>query len=108
MTNFTKKSENVMTREGLYRVWVPMRDDGKAPLISIWIDPTMAAFERQQRHEDSSPSAVSDSSIAEEIEDSSRGIIMAPGSGRPWLRTLDESSAGRSCPPQETGTLHLI
>jgi hypothetical protein len=74
MANFTKKSQNFMTREGLYRVWVPLRDDGKAPLISIWIDPTMAAFERQQRHADSSPSAVSDSSIAEEIEDSLRPV----------------------------------
>ena len=108
MTNFMEKLENFMTREGLYRVWVPMRDDGKAPLISIWIDPTMAAFERQQRHEDSSPSAVGDSSIAEEIEDSLRRIVVAPGSGRPWLRTLDESSAECPYPPQETGTLHLI
>jgi hypothetical protein len=108
MTNFTKKSENFMTREGLYRIWVPMRDDGKAPLISIWIDPTMAAFERQQRHEDSSPSGVSDSSIAEEIEDSLRRIVVAPGSRRQSLRTLDESSAECPCPPQETGTLHLI
>jgi hypothetical protein len=30
---------------GLYRVWVPLRDDGKSPLISIWIDPSLCAFE---------------------------------------------------------------
>ena len=32
-------------RRGLYRVWVPLHDDGKAPLISIWIDPNLRAFE---------------------------------------------------------------
>ncbi len=82
MANFTKNSENFTTREGLYRVWVPPRDDGSAPLISIWIDPTMAAFSRQQRRQDSSSSGVSDSSIAEEIEDSWRRVVVGPGSGR--------------------------
>jgi hypothetical protein len=38
MTNFTSYS-------GLYRVWVPLRDDGQFPLISIWIDPYLRAFE---------------------------------------------------------------
>jgi hypothetical protein len=26
-------------------VWLPFRDDGKSPLISIWIDPSLQAFE---------------------------------------------------------------
>jgi hypothetical protein len=43
MANFTAFS-------GLYRVWVPLRDDGKSPLISIWIDPSLQAF--QSRAED--------------------------------------------------------
>jgi hypothetical protein len=38
MTNFA-------TFSGLYRVWVPLRDDGKSTLISIWIDPSLQAFE---------------------------------------------------------------
>jgi hypothetical protein len=45
--NFTKLNE----RRGLYRVWVPLHDDGKAPLISIWIDPAMTAIERCHRDE---------------------------------------------------------
>jgi hypothetical protein len=40
-TNFPKFNE----RRGLYRVWVPLHDDAKAPLISIWIDPDLRAFE---------------------------------------------------------------
>jgi len=44
MTNFTSNFGNFTTRSGLYRVWVPLRDDGKSPLISIWIDPTLRAF----------------------------------------------------------------
>jgi hypothetical protein len=40
-TNFPKSNE----RRGLYRVWVALHDDGKAPLISIWIDPDLRAFE---------------------------------------------------------------
>ena len=38
MANFTAFS-------GLYRVWVPLRDDGKSPLISIWIDPSLQGFQ---------------------------------------------------------------
>ena len=44
MTKFINISANLTARPKLYRVWVPMYDDGRAPLISIWIDPTMAAL----------------------------------------------------------------
>lgn len=40
---------NLVNRVGLYRVWVPMHDNGQAPLISIWIDPMMTAFEPRVR-----------------------------------------------------------
>jgi hypothetical protein len=40
-TNVPKFNE----RRGLYRVWVPLHDDARAPLISIWIDPDLRAFE---------------------------------------------------------------
>lgn len=40
-TNVPKFNE----RRRLHRVWVPLHDDGKAPLISIWIDPELRAFE---------------------------------------------------------------
>lgn len=45
MFNFSTNLESLITHRGLYRVWVPIHDDGKAPLISIWIDPGMRAFE---------------------------------------------------------------
>jgi hypothetical protein len=74
MTNFTNNFEKFTARSGLYRVWVPLHDDGRAPLISIWIDPAMTAFERQQRHEDVEFSGVSDGTIAEETEGSEGNI----------------------------------
>jgi hypothetical protein len=35
----------------LYRVCVPLHDDGKAPLVSIWIDPalTNSSLKKQLR-----------------------------------------------------------
>jgi hypothetical protein len=75
---FFKQFRNFTTRLGLYRVWVPLHDDGTAPLISIWIDPTMTTFEQEQGHEEIGPSGVSDSAIAEKIEDSMRPTGVAP------------------------------
>jgi hypothetical protein len=63
MTNSAEGFENFTTRPGLYRVWVPLRDDGKAPLISIWIDPMMTAFEPGPRHECGELSGISDGTI---------------------------------------------
>ena len=45
MTNFTTNCRDFTTRSSLYRVWVPLHDDGKSPLISIWIDPYLRAFD---------------------------------------------------------------
>lgn len=58
-------------RPGLYRVWVPLHNDGKAPLICIWIDPAMPAFERQLSHEGVGglSGGAGDGAIAEQIED---------------------------------------
>jgi len=79
MCNFKNNSENSTARKGLYRVWVSLHDDGRAPLSAIWIDPTMAAFERQQLRDDIRLSGVSDSLIADEIEDPLRRLAVAPG-----------------------------
>jgi hypothetical protein len=81
MNNFTNDRKKFTARPGLYRVWVPLHNDGKAPLISIWIDPTMTAFERQQSHEGIRPSGVRDGEVAEEIEDSRRWGLYCSGSG---------------------------
>ena len=80
MCNFTNNSENSTARKGLYRVWVSLHDDGRPPLSAIWIDPTMAAFEREQLHDDIRLSGVSDSLIVDEIEDPLRRVAVAPGS----------------------------
>lgn len=80
MTNFTNNFENFTARPGLYRVWVPLHNDGRAPLIAIWIDPTMTVFERQQRPEDVGPSVVG--AIAEKIEDPMRNVAVDPSRGQ--------------------------
>jgi high affinity Mn2+ porin len=36
------------TVSSLYRVWVPLHDDAKSPLICIWIDPSLGAFEEDR------------------------------------------------------------
>ncbi|MGD0965449.1 MAG: hypothetical protein ABSA57_16285 [Candidatus Acidiferrales bacterium] len=74
MHNFTNNCQNFATRPSPYCVWVPLHDDGRAPLVSIWIDPTMTAFECQQGHEDTGLYGVSDCAIADEIEDPKRRI----------------------------------
>jgi hypothetical protein len=48
MRTFTDTSWDFATRPSLYRVWVPLHDDGKAPLVSIWIDPALTAFISQE------------------------------------------------------------
>jgi len=63
--NFAKLNE----RRGLYRVWIPLHDDGKAPLISIWIDSAMTAIERCHRDESRELAAISEDAVSEEIED---------------------------------------
>lgn len=60
---------NYINRTGLYRVWVPLHDDGKAPLISIWIDPRMSAFESRTDEQPAANSGAGEEKIAEEIED---------------------------------------
>jgi hypothetical protein len=75
MTHFPNNFGNSATRTGLYRVWVPLHDDGKAPLISIWIDPTMKPFEQPRGHGEIGLASVGDGEIAEEIEDSMRGRV---------------------------------
>ncbi len=75
MNNMTSKIDNTINfaklneRRGLYRVWVPLHNDGKAPLISIWIDPTMAAIELCHRDESGELAAISEGAVSEEIED---------------------------------------
>jgi hypothetical protein len=76
MNNFTNNSAKFTERRGLYCVWVPLHNDGKAPLVSIWIDPTMTAFEQHpQSGELAGPSEVT---IVEETEDHMQSIAGRP------------------------------
>ena len=50
-------SESCVARGGLYRVWIRAREGQHPPLVSLWIDPTMKAFE-PQADESSSPLTV--------------------------------------------------
>jgi hypothetical protein len=69
MSNFTKNPESLIARRGLYRVWVALHDDGKAPLVSIWIDSTMAAFEPQLQQTGIGVHETNQAVTADEVED---------------------------------------
>ena len=44
MRTLTDSSWDFAARPSLYRAWVPLHDDWKARLVSIWIDPALTAF----------------------------------------------------------------
>lgn len=77
MMNFTSNSRNFPARTGLYRVWMPLRDDANTPLISIWIDARMTAFEPQHADESIPELEASEGLMTEEIEDLRSGIVPA-------------------------------
>ena len=45
MTILGKFLKSLVPREGLYCVWFRAREGENAPLIRVWIDPTMTVFE---------------------------------------------------------------
>jgi hypothetical protein len=61
MKNFYDFYEAANTHRGLYRIWVPLHDDAKAPLVCIRIDPSMTGFESEPCPEDSDVSTEGDS-----------------------------------------------
>lgn len=71
MTNLKGNFNGFANQAGIYRVWVPLHDDGQAPLISIWIDPRMTDFKSQAQEEPLANSGVGED-VAEEIEDLKR------------------------------------
>lgn len=44
---FQKDAQNSVPRPSLYCVWIPARPGKDAPLIRVWIDPSMSMFESQ-------------------------------------------------------------
>jgi hypothetical protein len=69
MTNLKGNFAGFINRTGLYRVWVPLRDDGKGPLISIWIDPAVTAFEPDARENPGTASSIHQKEIADQNDE---------------------------------------
>jgi hypothetical protein len=69
VTNLKGNFAGFINRMGLYRVWVPLRDDGKGPLISIWIDPAMAVFQPDARKYPETVSSIGEEKDAERIDE---------------------------------------
>jgi hypothetical protein len=52
MFNIDKNRENLVPGARLYCVWIRAHDGENAPLICVWIDPSMTMFEsRPEVHE---------------------------------------------------------
>jgi len=47
MFDFKNYTENSSTRPRIYCVWIPAYPGKETPLIRVWIDPSMSAFEPQ-------------------------------------------------------------
>lgn len=69
MTNLNSNFAVFTNRTGLYRVWVPLRDDGKGPLISIWIDPAVRALEPDARENSATVSNIGEEEIADQNDE---------------------------------------
>jgi hypothetical protein len=71
MKNFTNNHKNVDERQSLYCVWIAASEQPNGPLVSVWIDPAMRAFERElQKTNCQAPMAAS---VAQEYKDESAG-----------------------------------
>jgi hypothetical protein len=69
MKNLKGNFAGFINRTGLYRVWVPLRDDGNGPLISIWIDPAVTAFEPDDRENPATVSRIGEKEIADQTDE---------------------------------------
>lgn len=87
MANLKGNFAGFINRTGLYRVWVPLRDDGKGPLIAIWIDPAVTAFEPEARE---NPATVSSIGEKESTDQNDEYLLCAYGAAP---RNFDESQA---------------
>ena len=74
MKNFTNNQKNLDERQSLYCVWIAASEQPNAPLVSVWIDPAMRAFERElQEVNCEAPTAAN---AGHECEDESAGDAM--------------------------------
>jgi hypothetical protein len=49
MEEMTKILKELVPRENLYCVWIREHEDETAPLIRVWIDPSLTAFESRAK-----------------------------------------------------------
>lgn len=49
MFDFISKSKNSVPRPSLYCVWIRAHEGENAPLIRVWIDPSMSMFDSQAK-----------------------------------------------------------
>jgi hypothetical protein len=65
MFNAISNIENIVSRRGLYRVWIRAHEGQHAPLVSIWMDTAMTCFEPQGAKEACDSAGVSTVSAAD-------------------------------------------
>jgi hypothetical protein len=64
--------KNVAPRRGLYCVWIRAHEAGNAPLIQMWIDPSMSTFDSEAKvHEPDFAVSLADSQETACREDNS-------------------------------------
>lgn len=49
MLDFIFNRKNTVPRPSLYCVWIRAHESENAPLIRVWIDPSMSVFDSQSR-----------------------------------------------------------
>jgi len=65
MFDFIFNRKNSVTRPSLYCVWIRAHDGENAPLIRVWIDPSMSMFDSQARvHEPDLAAARAEAQVA--------------------------------------------
>jgi len=68
MTYLTNNFRSASTRTGLYCVWVPLRDNGRSSLVSIWADSRMTLLESGPLQESTGIAETTEDAVAEETE----------------------------------------
>jgi hypothetical protein len=97
MIDFINSVGNRTTHRGVYCAWVPLHNDGNAPLISIWIDSAMAAFEPGFGNDNIDLAGIADEAIAEEVEDWEKNSMRKQRAGERILRFQPSLRAVSQC-----------
>ena len=71
MFKFITNGWNSVPRASLYCVWIRAHEGENAPLIRVWIDPTMSVFDSQARVHEPDLAAARDEARAVLHEDNS-------------------------------------